>query len=235
MNFEDFNFDSYLTDRATLYAFMSGLFSECLRYDVIQVIPHILKGFEGISKNIEHKKALIESAENVDKWLVGKLSQKDSEELCLELAREHTSYFVLGRFNIPDNASATLSIKKLIKRDEWKNCKKFYHQHGYILKKNSGKLEDSFEVQCRFMEMLIRKAQNVKEIPEFLTLMETQLEFLNMHMLNWVRLFGKKLKDSTEKESIYNYLSVFPALIIDLDKQGISELLEEFWIEETAE
>jgi TorA maturation chaperone TorD len=229
------SFNEYMSGRAALYSFTATMFSECLTYGKIEILNSIIGKFADIVTEESAKRELDDSAKLMKQWLKKMEAVKNDDEFNLDLAREHAAYFALGKFNIPDTASSTLSKKHLIKRDEWENCKKFYIENGYALKKGSGKLEDSFEIQCRFMEILIRRTVAADDDAVIADLLEKQIMFLKDHMLNWIKIFGENLKNKTTEESMYRAMSMIPFILIKTDTENICEVTDGLGAEYSAE
>ena len=224
MNYDKINFREYMNGRAALYSFMAGMFSESLTYEKIETLNMIVRNFAEAVTDESVKNELTDSITFIEAWLREKSSARNDIDINLDLAREHAFYFALGKFNIPDTASSVLSKNHLIKREEWENCKKFYTENGYVLKKKSGKIEDSFEVQCRFMETLIRKTAAEEDDEAIAGLLEKQIEFLEEHVLVWIEVFGKNMKEKALEESIYRALAIIPFILIKIDNESIYEV-----------
>jgi TorA maturation chaperone TorD len=170
------------------------------------------------------KEQLRQSIAEMSKWLEDNQGREDEQESKNERAREFTYLFRFGDDRITDNASAALSKKKLIKRKEWEDCKRFYREHGFKLCEDIKKLEDSFEIQALFMEHLINKAicKNENSMDELLRI---QIDFLENHVLNWVNVLSAGLSSFAEEGSIYKTVAPLFYLICKTDCECIKELV----------
>lgn len=220
------SFETFMKGRAALYSVLSTLFSECIRYDRIELLYQIVANFVEAVDPGEGKNELNNSAVKVLSWLTTHNSNKDNEEFNLDLAREHAALFALGKHKVPDTASAILSRDCLVKREQWESCKAFYWASGFALPQGSGKYEDSFEVQCKFMEALIEKTLSETEEGAILELLATQVKFLEGHILTWIGVFGQQLRDQTHEESIYNAIALLPSVLLELDRENMAALLD---------
>lgn len=226
MSVKELSIIDIMTGREKMYGELSMMFSlTVLGYERIRIISELLSLFVGASEMYDSE--LTQTLGFLKKWLKDNSHRRDCEELKLELAREHAAYFAFSDKRVPDNASALLSKKRLIKRDEWKKCKSFYRSFGFKMSQNSFRLEDSIEVQCSFIESLIKKSKT-GDICSIKASLKTQLEFIDEHMLVWIEKFGYELKEKAGAGSLYGALAYVPYILVSIDREIINEVLNTY-------
>ncbi|MGE4268432.1 MAG: molecular chaperone [Deferribacterales bacterium] len=221
MNVEAIDMDLFMKGRFNLYSELSTLFSSVLTYERVEVLRNLLMLYYA---TFGEKEKIIaeETVTKMNTWIDVNYGKKDDADFQLEMAREHTKHFVLGVNKVPDSASSVLSVKNLIKREQWENCRKYYRKHGFSLPEGTGKLEDSLEIQCLFICTMIQKRSSSEISDESLII---QSDFIRDHMLNWLDSFGKKLLKMSAAGSIYNALAMLPYILIKADMECLSGLL----------
>ncbi|WP_277657334.1 molecular chaperone TorD family protein [Seleniivibrio woodruffii] len=224
MNAEAADMGLFMKGRFNLYSELSTLFSSVLTYKRVGVLRNLILLYR---ETFDEKENLIAEKvlTGINTWMDANYGKTDDADFELEMAREHTKYFVLGINKVPDSASSVLSVKNLIKREQWENCRKYYRKHGFNLPAGTGKLEDSLEIQCLFICTMIRKGSSSDITDETLVV---QTDFIRNHMLNWLGFFGKKLLEMSDNDSIYNALAMLPYILVKADYEcicGLRELL----------
>lgn len=222
MNAEAIDMDLFMTGRFNLYSELSTLFSSFLSYERVSVLRSLILLYHE-AFGAEEKLAAEIIISKITAWMDTNRAKKDNVDFELEMAREHTKYFVLGVKKVPDTASSVLSVKNLIKREQWVDCRRYYRKYGFSLPAGAGKLEDSLEIQCLFICTMIRKRFGAEISEEFLS---TQRDFIGNHMLNWLGLFGEKLIAMSSADSIYNALAMVPYVLVKTDLECIIGLSE---------
>jgi len=214
----------YMIGRARIYEELAMLASKPLRLDRISFFCESMSSFsEAVEDEIDQRQ-LNYSISAMEEWLKENEGREEEQEFKNERAREFTYLFRFGDDRITDNASAALSKKKLVKRKEWEDCKRFYREHGFKLCEDIKKLEDSFEVQALFMEHLINKTicANENDIDE---LLRVQIDFLENHVLNWVNVLSNSIASFSNDGSIYKAIAPLFTIICKADCKCIRELV----------
>ncbi|QEM67676.1 molecular chaperone TorD family protein [Geobacter sp. FeAm09] len=222
---EQLNFEGFMRGRIAIYSTLSMLFGEFITYDRMALLHEIVCNYLRVIDIPEDRDELASSSEKLGSWLTVNKDRKNDEAFNLDLAREHTAFFALGKYKVPDTASATLSNDRLVKREQWEKCRRFYQKFGFKMKDGSTKYDDCFDVQCLFMESLIEKTLSDKDDQNIMKLLNAQVEFLDGHVLNWIGVFGRNLKNKAQDGSIYQAIAMIPKVLVKIDRENISELI----------
>jgi len=222
MNAEAIDMDLFMKGRFNLYSELSTLFSSVLTYKRVGVLRNLILLYH---ETLDEKDKVIAEKvlTGINTWMDANYGKNGDAAFELEMAREHTKYFVLGVNKVPDSASSVLSVRNLIKREQWENCRKYYRKYGFSLPEGTGKLEDSLEIQCLFICTIIRKRNSPDMSGDAL---DIQTDFIRNHMLNWIGFFGKKLLEISDEDSIYNALAMLPYILVKADYECICGLPE---------
>ncbi|XOB63864.1 molecular chaperone [Deferribacteres bacterium DY0037] len=224
MSTSEILFEEYMIGRARIYGELAMLASKPLRLDRVRFFCESMTLFLEAVEDETDKEKLKFSIAEMDAWLKENDGREDEQEFRNERAREFTYLFRFGDDRITDNASAALSKKKLMKRKEWEDCKRFYREHGFKLCENVKKLEDSFEVQALFMEHLINMTLFTEEemVDE---LLRAQVTFLDDHILKWINVLSAGLSSFAKEGSIYRAIAPLFTVICKTDCECIKELV----------
>jgi len=217
-------FEEYMVGRSRVYKELAMLAGSPLRLDRIQFFYIYLNSFIEAVDDEADKEQLKQSIAEMEAWLEENEGREDEQEFKNERAREFTYLFRFGDDRITDNASAALSKKKLMKRKEWEDCKRFYREHGFKLCDDIKKLEDSFEVQALFMAHLIDETIYSVEA-EIEELLQAQINFLSEHVLKWVHILSAGLSSYAKEGSIYKAVAPLFTIICKTDCECIKEMV----------
>lgn len=220
----EISFAEYMLGRSRIYKELAMLAGKPLRLDRVKFFCQSMTSFSEAVEDETDRDRVRNSISAMEEWVKLNEGREDEQEFKNERAREFTYLFRFGDDRITDNASAALSKKRLIKRKEWEDCKRFYREHGFKLCEDIKKLEDSFEVQAFFMEHLITESVSSGE-SDIESLLKIQIDFLENHILNWVDVFSGSLHSFSNEDSVYKAVAPLFTIICRADCGCIKELV----------
>lgn len=175
--------------REKLLNLLSGMLLNVPNYNDINILYNALTGFSEACVE-DCPASLVEGLKKLHQWL--KLN-KDGNETHIKLEAEHTRLFFLGKYSVGFTASYYLSSNKTNKSAQWDDVIDFYYKNKYKPLKGILFDEDSAGVEMLFLSILAGKGANIKNDKESIENMNTQIEFYENHVNNWLPIFCEAL------------------------------------------
>ncbi len=161
---------------------------------------------------------------DLDAWYCRHNNELDNNELQTTLAREYTQLFSVGKFSIPDNASAYLSPQKLIKRKPWEQVRSFYRNFGVSTPAQQKFLDDSIGMELTFMSILAERAAMTDNKAEQEELVNGQFQFLVEHLLLWVDQLCQAVKNNSDTQGVFSSLTILMRSFLEFDMVCLDQL-----------
>ncbi|WP_303852709.1 molecular chaperone [Seleniivibrio woodruffii] len=129
----------------------------------------------------------------------------ETEQTRMERSRDFTRLFALN--TVPLYESVYTSPEKLMKQDSWSAVKVFYLSNFFKRIDGDKTIEDHVSLELQFMGLLSKNIADCLENEKFEaaeTIMTTQLDFYNNHILRWVpELCGKVIAEAEVLNTLF--------------------------------
>ena len=219
--------------RGDIYAFLSRGFKKEVDEEYLKDIEEIIPAFEMLSKDSEDE-VLNNGVQRLKEFAV---TMQDRTEALEELNRRYTTLFLgVGYKDTVEHVnpfeSVYLSPEHLVMQEQRDEVVEFYARFGMGVSDDFKEPEDHICAELSFISGMCRlvlddfSKGDMKEAAEKL---KAQREFMYGHLLRWVHLLCKDLREAA-KDGFYNSLADITMGFVRLDikfLEGMIETLEE--------
>jgi TorA maturation chaperone TorD len=147
------------------------------------------------------------------------------EDGVLELRRQFTRLFRIGKEAVSLNESVHRSATRLLKQEPWAQVRTYYLSAGFQVSADLNELEDHAAVELAFMHCLTEKALSAPDSGQKgdsrQVWLEKQRNFLDIHLNAWFLDVLDEVGERAEKTnaSFYLGLSLIAKEFLQLDAQ----------------
>jgi TorA maturation chaperone TorD len=178
---------SMLKGRSAIYEFLSRAFLKPADSSFLKWSYEIEPILNSICLELDSERAL-KGANEFGRALAS-LSQAEEDNL-LELQRQFTRLFRIGKNAVCLNESAYRSASRLLKQEPWAKVRAYYRSSGFQISEDIHELEDHAAVELAFMQCLTEKALTASDASEggdaSLAWLQKQIDFLEGHLNAWL-------------------------------------------------
>ncbi len=225
------NVNEVIRIRRDIYAFLSRGFKKEVDEDYLKNIEEIVPALETLSKDSEDEvlnngvKTLREFTESIKK--------ASREETLEELNRRFTTLFLgVGYKDTVEHVnpfeSVYLSPERLVMQEQRDEVLEFYARFGMGVADDFKEPEDHLCAELSFVSGLCNLALadlDKDEAKEAIEKLKAQKEFMYQHLLKWVHLLCKDLREAA-KDGFYLALADLTMGYLRMDIKFLDELIE---------
>jgi TorA maturation chaperone TorD len=227
------NINEVIRVRRDIYAFLSRGYKKEVDEGYLKSIEEIIPALEVLSKDSEDEvlnngvKSLKEFAESI----------KNREEVIEDLNRKFTTLFLgVGYKDTVEHVnpyeSVYLSPEHLVMQEQRDEVVEFYARYGMGVADDFKEPEDHLSAELSFISGMCNLAYTDLEngdAKEAVEKLKAQKEFMFGHLLRWVHLLCKDLREAS-KDGFYNSLADLTMGYVRMDikfLEGVIEVMEE--------
>ena len=152
-------------------------------------------------------------------------SGKGEDEIYEDLVDEFTLLFI-GPYNLPVQPYETIWVDDKMAGESLLGLKEDYRKAGVSRSKSYPEPEDHIAFELLFMHHLCEVGlSSIDDEEKLLLTLETQIDFLEDHIMKWVPLFCDKLIEY-EKSEFYKCIAKITKGFLDIDNEVLKEIIE---------
>ncbi len=124
--------------------------------------------------------------------------------------------------------SVYTSVGGRMNQEAWTQVKLIFAAAGFEKNSSFKEPEDHIAVELAFMAEIcnqITDAINADEVDTAETLIARQKQFMDEHILNWIKPFYADVQKATNEQGFYSLLMIATYLFIELDQEILLELI----------
>lgn len=172
---------------------------------------------------------LIDVIEGLGLTLDEKFRLKNKDELLEELELEYNRLFLNPGKHIPLNESVWRDKEKLLCGESTLKVKRFIESSGLRFNDNWTGIPDSLGAELEFMQKLSqgeRDAWKKNDKKTALRCLESEREFIDKHLSQWVKPFCDKVIEEAQT-SFYKQMAKLTLEFIEFDRKQIDSMIRD--------